>query len=563
MEIFLGATTLIFALIAIYFSYKYERKLKEAREKEEEITRKVFELSILDELADKIGYSLNIETIAQTISLTSQNLFELTSASYALVEDKTIKIKTYLKENVRLSYSQQVTQIIASSLKEIDSSLSSSQIIEEPTQQLSKSNTTIPSDAVVESYFNIPLVVNNQLLGLINISSRKKDAYKDADMSLLYKIVNNAQQTLTRLRSVIETERGKLDSLILSLPSGTILFGVGGNGLTLSVINRSAKQFLSLPDKPQVSDVIASLPHEMKIIESIKGVIEEKKSIIIPSVKINGRDFRIYLTPVFMHDSQEIIGVSLIMRDMSLEQKIEQVRIDFTNMVVHELRAPATAIKGASSLLKDGTLAESERQKMIDVIFTASDNLLSTISEVLDVGKLEEGKLLIRKTKGDFVEFARKHVDIFLYAARQKGIDMEYETEKNIPEFMFDHERIGQVLNNLVSNALKFTPNNGKIEVKIWRENENLEVMIADTGIGIAEEQKPFLFTKFGRIRQGLTGPGESSGLGLFISKKIIESHGGKIWIESQKNSGTKIFFTLPIKPQDITEERVSGALVN
>ncbi len=549
---FFAFTTLFFATLAAYFSWRLENKIEQVDDDKRERQRDAFEKELLKSITDKVGYSLNIETVSETLALTIENLFDLTSVSYALIgQDKTITVKTIFKEKVAEEYSRKVCETIDKALISIDPKIAGYQVIDHSIENDNKSYIDPLFDTVPQSYFNVPLVIDNELVGMINISSKKKGVYQDADMSLVYKIVNTAQITIERLNEVIETEKGKLDSLIKGLPSGTLMFSIVDGHFELTVVNDAARDFLSLPDKSTMADVLSKLPKEFSVADNIKSVFEAKEAMSFEDVKIGERNFTIYLNPVFLHNSLKIIGVAMVLRDMSLENKIEKIRTDFTSMIVHELRAPVTAIRGAASLIRSESLPKPEEEKMLSVISDAANNMLSTISELLDVASIEEGKLAIRKEKGDVVSMIKHHMEVFSYAAREKDITIDVEAQDGIPSFYFDPERLGQVINNLVSNAIKFTRNGGKIEVKIWREDQNLEVMVSDNGMGIPSDKKAFLFTKFGRIKQGSVAPELSSGLGLFITKQIVEAHGGKIWLESEQNVGTKIYFSIPLSVEE------------
>lgn len=234
-------------------------------------------------------------------------------------------------------------------------------------------------------------------------------------------------------------------------------------------------------------------------------------------------------------------------RSGAKEKKLEGIKDDQMHVVVHELRAPITAIKGAASLLLSQSLPEEEKQKMLHAISDSAREMLARISELLDSAKLEEGKFTIKKVKSDLYVILHEHVDVFSYAARERGVDLTLAKASEIPHFLFDPGRIGQVINNLISNSLKFTKTGGKIEIKIYNKKGEIEVEVADNGVGIPENKKALLFTKFGQI-DATAGDADGSGLGLFISRQIIEAHGGKIWIESQENVGTKVHFTLPLQ---------------
>lgn len=225
--------------------------------------------------------------------------------------------------------------------------------------------------------------------------------------------------------------------------------------------------------------------------------------------------------------------------------------MDFTDMMIHELRAPTTAIRGAAALLLSNALGPEEKEKMPRLILDSANDMLATVSDFLDMSRIDEGKFKLNTAKSDLVKIISDHVDVFCYAAREKNININFDKNTKITQFFFDPIRIGQVINNLLSNSIKFTDQGGKIDIKVEEKDGNVVIEVDDTGIGIPETKKPMLFKKFGQINQRL-GQGASSGLGLYISKEIVEAHNGKIWLESEESKGTKAYFSLPI----VTEEK-------
>ena len=257
-----------------------------------------------------------------------------------------------------------------------------------------------------------------------------------------------------------------------------------------------------------------------------------------------------------------LLAIYLSLRgEKKVKVKSSQIQENHIHVIVHELRAPLTAIKGAASLLLSQNLSEGEKQKMLHAISDSAREMLARISELLDSAKFEEGKFTIKKVKSDLYVILREHVDVLSYAARERGIELNFNPTDVIAQFYFDPGRIGQVINNLISNSLKFTNKGGRVDIKIalkagrqgQEQDREIEVEISDNGVGIPEDKKALLFTKFGQIDHDgkgadkAVGSEDSSGLGLFISRQIIEAHGGKIWIESDEGKGTKVFFTLPL----------------
>ncbi len=564
---------IVFAAIAAFFSYRYEKKAGKVTSQDREITRKVFELSLLQEITNKIGYSLNIENIAETIALTVENLFDLSTVSYAIKEDGKIRIKTYTKEPVAAPYLSQLSKIIIAGMSSIDQGVNSLKTAETLVDFAGKNPNVNPGDTVSQdalnaspqTFFNIPLIINNKLVGMINISSKKKIKYPDEDTALLFKIVDTAQEAIQRLHGVIKTEESKLESLILTLPIGTLLFTVDQNEFKLSVINQAALDFLRLARDANLSEVLGRFGQDLELSSKVQHVFTSREKVTIPDAKVYDKDFAVFLSPVFApsidgaeNTQDKLIGVALIMRDISPDKKLERVRADFTDMMMHELRAPLTAIRGAAALLLAGSLPPEDAKKMPRVILDSSNDMLSTVADFLDAAKIDEGKFKLNKMKVNIVKVIAEHVEVFTYAAREKNISITFDDKTAIPDFYFDQIRIGQVINNLISNSIKFSNEGGSINVKVEQKDHIIEVIVTDRGIGIPDSKKAILFTKFGqidgnleRLRSAAGRSSGSSGLGLFISHEIVEAHNGKIWLDSTENTGTVAHFTLPL----ITEE--------
>lgn len=259
----------------------------------------------------------------------------------------------------------------------------------------------------------------------------------------------------------------------------------------------------------------------------------------------------------------------LVYKDRKLteaQKQIDKLHDDFTAKLIHELRAPLTVIRGTTDMfLSDPTLcAKGQGKELLTTMRRSSDDMLTMVNDLLDVYKIEAGKFQVLKTKGNLADIIHDRVVFFSQLAKEKGLDMSSEVSNQDLTADFDRERIAQVFNNLISNAIKFTPNSGRIvvaAVKItsvadihWRFGlpnhlviTNLPaflISVSDTGEGIAAGQMPDLFSKFKQLRpvDGQNG----SGLGLAIAKGIIESHGGQIFLESRPKEGTTVYFTIP-----------------
>lgn len=230
-------------------------------------------------------------------------------------------------------------------------------------------------------------------------------------------------------------------------------------------------------------------------------------------------------------------------------EDVQRQRDDFLAMLVHELRSPLAVIKGASDLmLKDAyRLSKEQIETLLEQIKNSSTGLLKIVNDILDISKLESGKFEITKEENDLNAVLQDECDYYKSLANEKQIEILTKLDTTVGRFKFDADRIRQVMNNLLSNALKFTPNGGKVLVKSNKQNNRVFISICDDGPGITDEMKHRIFHKFVQGGDNHTKE-KGTGLGLVISKGIIEAHGGTIWVEDNSPKGACFNFHIPIE---------------
>jgi len=230
-----------------------------------------------------------------------------------------------------------------------------------------------------------------------------------------------------------------------------------------------------------------------------------------------------------------------------IEEKNKQK--DFVPMLVHELRAPLSVIHGASDLLlkEVRNLTAEQIETLLSQIRASSSSMLKMVGDILDVSKMDIGKFEVNITYSNINNVLQEECGYFQSLAKIKGISLDLQVDNNISNSSFDPERIKQVLNNLLSNALKFTPEGGRILVVSKRVGQEIHIEVVDSGNGVPNSEKNLLFQKFSQIKGNNHNKERGTGLGLYISKGIIEAHGGHIWVEDNKPNGAKFVFTLPL----------------
>ncbi|MCB9771656.1 MAG: GAF domain-containing protein [Candidatus Omnitrophica bacterium] len=230
-------------------------------------------------------------------------------------------------------------------------------------------------------------------------------------------------------------------------------------------------------------------------------------------------------------------------------QAISRNKSEFISAVSHELRTPLTSIKGYAALLIAGTIGEipAKVKERLEKINKHSDNLVQLINDLLDISRIESGKTEMKLTPHAIPPIIANVQDLLTPQIKEKHIIFVNNVPQNCPPIPTDLSQIERVFINLISNAVKFTPNDGTITVNAVIEIEKITFSISDTGIGINEENTRQLFNEFYRIENEINQNVKGTGLGLALCKKIIEAHNGKIWVESEPLKGSTFYFTLPL----------------
>ncbi|MBC8139077.1 MAG: HAMP domain-containing protein [Fibrella sp.] len=293
-----------------------------------------------------------------------------------------------------------------------------------------------------------------------------------------------------------------------------------------------------------------------------EAVGDETMDIIEPMP----RTLRIYTAPVRSDDNitaeiptdAEIIGRIFVFRDVTRETIVDRMKTEFVSTVSHELRTPLTAIKGYVDLMISGKTGDLNpvQTEFLGMVQASTRRLTDLINDMLDISRIESGRISVRHETVEFLSVVRESIRMMLNQADARGVSLRMEpVAAPLPPVRGDRDRIMQVLVNLLSNAIKYTPAGGSISVSIEQENSIITTCIADTGIGINEEDQNRLFQKFFRADNSTTREVGGTGLGLAITKAILERMHGTIRVESDTGKGSRFYFTLPAAQNETESE--------
>ncbi len=349
----------------------------------------------------------------------------------------------------------------------------------------------------------------------------------------------------------IEIEKKNTEAVVKSIAEGLVVVNAKGEVL---LMNPAAEKLLGVPSDKKVgksitdnvgAEYMVSLAREVdasgeKVVEYTSKDENVKKTIRQSSAVIQDEDGR-------------TVGMVNVLTDITKQKELDEVKARFVSNVTHELRTPMVAMSKALEILLDkkGPPLNDVQQNFLNIVHRNLQHLSRLVEDLLDIAKIESGKMRLKFMPARLDRLVSDACEALGTWAKSKDISLEKEVDKSLPEISMDSVKITQVLNNLIGNAIKFTPRGGKIFVTCgWSDEQNLKTSVRDTGVGIAKENLPKLFGRFEQFgdQQGISG----TGLGLCISKEIMERHGGRIYAESEEKKGSTFTFVLPIKQQPV-----------
>ena len=251
----------------------------------------------------------------------------------------------------------------------------------------------------------------------------------------------------------------------------------------------------------------------------------------------------------------QFFGTMKVFYNLTREKMVDKLKSDFISIAAHQLRTPLSAIKWVIKMILDGDVGKlnKEQQKLLYKGYSSNERIIKLVNDMLNVSRIEEGRFGYIFKKCDLLEILNNNLENFKNKIKDKKIKINIKKPSKIPTIYIDEEKITLVVENLIDNAIKYTPINGTIDITIKKLKHYFEFTIKDNGVGIPEKDQDKMFTKFFRANNVVRLQTEGSGLGLFIVKNIIEKHKGEISVESQEGKGTAVSFTLPIKSDKLT----------
>src|SRR3989339_681171 len=355
LYMFFGLVVLVLITFVFYFYFSLKKREKEITKEREESTRRIYELAILKELGERVGYSLDVEEILQIITGSLRQFIDYTAVGYVVINPGKLKVNTHIEKSVSREFlSEMKSRMVASlsaltdktyDLENIDEVLSGAIVIDEIKQNIG-------------SLFNIPLVIDGEGVGVLTVAHVTSGLYKEADMTILYKITGQASEAVTRLQEVVKKEKGKLNAMVESMGDGVLMVD---SEYRVVVANPAIKRIIKADVSKDVSifDFIDILGGKFDIRGKLEESVSKKVSYVSERINIDEVFFEIGVYPVAHHlakGGNQILGAVVVFHDISKDIELERVREEFTGMIVHELRSPLDGVKKIIELIVSGSV---------------------------------------------------------------------------------------------------------------------------------------------------------------------------------------------------------------
>lgn len=361
------------------------------------------------------------------------------------------------------------------------------------------------------------------------------------EIGKLIEAVRDMSGKFRKTISDFSTEKNKIEAIIQNMTDGVIAFDTKGR---IIHINSTAKKLLAINkiEKQKFDKLFDDLDANIKIGDLLylenNRFCEREITKDDVTLKVN--------FAVFNNERQKTDGVLAVLHDVTKQQRLEMSRREFVANVSHELKTPLTTVKSHAETLLDIIGDNKTAETFANTILNETDRMTRLVKDLLLISSLE-GKMVLHRSMFSFKSMINDVVSTMSLVANEKGHRLSFEAIAELPEFYGDRDKLEQVLYNVISNAIKYTPNGGKINIRAGKLYGDFFVEVKDNGIGIPEKDLERIFERFYRVDKARSRELGGTGLGLSISKSIIDAHGGNIKVESTVGEGTKVIIFLPV----------------
>ena len=387
--------------------------------------------------------------------------------------------------------------------------------------------------------------------------SGKVTVYGADELGELAETINDLSYKVKDAQETTESERQRLDSVLRHMTDGVLATDRRGK---IIIINSRAMDLLSISQDRAIGQSIMKV---LKLGEkfTFRQLLETQDELIL-NIPTDDQDTILRGEfSVIQRESGFISGLVCVLSDITEQEKVEQERRSFVSNVSHELRTPLTSVKSYTESLIDGAWEDKEiAPEFLKVISTETDRMIRMITDLLNLSRMDQGKQELNLEFVSINELVAHIIDRFEMVLKSEQYrNKKYKIERDFTQrtlwVEIDQDKFIQVIDNIMNNAIKYSPDGGKITCRLMETHNSIVISITDEGLGIPRKDIGHVFDRFYRVDKARARSIGGTGLGLAISKEVVQLHGGKIWVTSVENKGSTFFISLPYIPMDEEDE--------
>ena len=363
-------------------------------------------------------------------------------------------------------------------------------------------------------------------------------------MEALAASLNETAARLDRTIRTLTEERNLSSAILASMVEGVAVVNASER---LLFANQGFAEILGLDVPPQSGSALLEVVRQTELIEAVRQVLKGEPRVQAEIVTGTLRQHFFAVTVASVR-AAETSGAVIVLHDITGLRRLERVRRDFVANVSHEFKTPLTAIQGFAETLLAGALDDPQnRIRFLEIILEHSRRLARLTEDLLKLSKMDADRLELEIRRLSVSQFVESCIETAQRPAKEKDLNLSVKLPERLPDIAADRPRLTEVLQNLLDNAIQYTPSGGQIRVSAAANGNEVTFTVSDTGIGIPRSDQPRIFERFYRVDVARSREVGGTGLGLAIAKHLVEAQGGRIWVESEVGRGSQFHFTVPV----------------
>jgi two-component system NtrC family sensor kinase len=506
--------------------------LLESRRATQQLQARVNELEVLIRLGRSVTSSLDLDEVLRLVVDSAVVLTGSEEGSLLLVDEMTGDLYMRASKNFNNEFVNTFRLPVHDSLAGSVLQTGEPVILDEDTPQ------KIKTSYLVHSLIYVPLKLRDKVIGILGIDNRHvRVSFRQKDILLLSTLAEYAVIAIENARLYTETtnEKNKVAAIMGEIEDGVLVLDQDHRVI---LINQMARLALEIDTQAGLGVPIQAIIENQELLDLVLN-IDSKVSHQLEITSSTERVYSVQLTPILS------VGLALTLHDITYLKKLDRIKSDFVNTVSHDLRSPLTAILGYAELIERAGEINELQKEFINRVQASVQNITTLVDDLLNLGRIESG-FDTRKDLIDLETTIRHAIDDLYSRLKIRNQTVNFINNGPLPALYANHIQIRQLLDNLITNACKYSAEGSTITVETFVEQKQVILRVSDQGIGIPQVDIPFIFDKFYRSGN-ISNETPGSGLGLAIVKSIVDNHQGRIWVDSTVNQGSVFTIVLPV----------------